>query len=143
MIKKLGFTLMELLVIVVIIIILAAIAVPSYSSYRIRSKVAVMINAASAAQLAVANDYFNQGYTFNNSDFAANSQPFLVPANDFITSIAVTNGIITVTGNADKLGNKQINLVFTPSVTNNNITWTCAVSTAFFDFVPASCQNAL
>lgn len=143
MIKKLGFTLMELLVIVVIIIILAAIAVPSYSSYRIRSKVAVMINAASAAQLAVANDYFNQGYTFNNSDFAANSQPFLVPSNDFITSIAVTNGIITVTGNADKLGTKQINLVFTPSVTNNNITWTCAVSTDFFDFVPASCQNAL
>lgn len=143
MIKKSGFTLIELLVTLGIVLALAMIAVPSYSSYRIRSKVAAMIRAASPAQLAVANDYFNQGYTFNNSDFAANSQPFLTSEYNFISSITVTNGIITVTGNPDNLGGRQINLVFTPSVTNNNITWSCAVSSAFFDFVPANCKNAL
>lgn len=143
MIKKYGFTLIELLVTLSILIGLTMIAVPSYSNYRIRSKVAAMISAASAAELAVANDYFNQGYTFSNTDFAANSQPFLISEYNFITSITVTNGIITVTGNPDNLGGRQINLVFTPTVANNNITWTCTVSPAFFDFVPANCKNAL
>lgn len=141
--KKSGFTLIELLVTLSIMIGLTMIAVPSYSNYRIRAKVAAMVSAASAAELAVANDYFNQGYTFSNTDFAANSQPFLTSEYNFITSITVTNGIITVTGNPDNLGGRQINLVFTPNVVNNNVTWTCAVSPAFFDFVPASCKNAL
>ncbi len=143
MIKKLAFTLIELLITIGIVTALAMIAVPSYSNYRIRSKVSAMINTASAAELAVANDYFNQGYTFSNTNFTANSQPFLTSEYDFITSITVTNGVITITGNPNNLGGRQINLVFTPSIENNNITWTCTVSSTFFDFVPASCKNAL
>jgi len=143
MIKRSGFTLIELLVTIGILIALTMVAVPSYSNYRIRAKVAAMINAASAAELAVANDYFNQGYTFSNSNFAANSQPYLTSEYNFITSITVTNGIITVTGDPDNLGGRQINLVFTPTIVNNNITWTCSVASTFFDFVPANCKNAL
>lgn len=143
MVKKLAFTLIELLVTISIVISLTMVAIYSYSNYRIRAKVAAMVGAASAVELAVASDYFNQGYTFNNTNFAANSQPFLVSEYDFITSITVTNGVITITGNSTNLGSRQINLVFTPSVANNNITWTCSVSSTFFDFVPASCKNAL
>lgn len=143
MIKKLGFTLIELLVTIGMVIAIAMIAIPSYNNYRIRAKVAAMVSAASAAELAVANDYFNQGYTFSNTTFAANSQPFLVSEYNFISSITVTSGVITITGNSSNLGGRQINLVFTPTIANNNITWTCAVSSAFFDFVPASCKHAL
>lgn len=142
--QKLGanaFTLLELIVTCSIIAAIALLSVPVYSKYRMRAKVATMISAASAAQFAVANDYFNQGYTFNNSTFAANSQPYLRPKSNFISSISVEKGWVRVTGNPEHLGGRNINVVLQPNVENNNVTWTCYVSSAYFEYAPESCRN--
>jgi len=140
--KKPGFTIIELIVTFAILAILVALGVPIYSKYRIRSKVASMVSAASAAEFAVANDYFNQGYTFDLSNFEPNSQPFLIPPSDVIDSMEVEKGWVRIYGNPDELGGRQINLVFQPSVSNNEITWTCYVSTLYFDFAPEECRNS-
>jgi len=141
MINK-AFTLIELMVTLAIVAALAIIGVPAYSKYRVKTKVATMFAAAGAAQLAVTNDYYNQGYTFSTISYANNSQPFTTPSSSVISSIAISAGIITVSGNSAELGSRGINLVFTPSVSNNDITWLCSTnSTAYFEFVPVSCQN--
>lgn len=137
-----AFTLIELMVTFAIVAALAIIGVPAYSKYRVRTKVATMFAAAGAAQFAVANDYYNQGYTFSTIAYANNSQPFTTPQSSAISSIAISAGIITVTGNSADLGGRTINLIFTPSITNNDITWACATSSStYFEFVPLSCQH--
>lgn len=140
---KKGFSLIELIVTCSIIAILALVGIPAYTKYRLTGKVSTMVSAGAAAQFAVANDYFNKGYTFTNTDFTAGSQPFLMPQVNFISSITVTNGVVYVNGNADNLNGNQINLVFTPTVTNNNITWTCKVDPAFYSYVPVHCRNPI
>ena len=57
-----GFTLIELMIVIAIIGILAAIAIPAYQDYTIRSKVSEGLNMAGAAKLAVAETFDSQGH---------------------------------------------------------------------------------
>jgi type IV pilus assembly protein PilA len=56
-----GFTLIELMIVVAIIGILAAIAIPAYQDYTVRSKVTELINAAGVCKTSVAEYYQSLG----------------------------------------------------------------------------------
>ncbi|MDY6918889.1 MAG: pilin [Pseudomonadota bacterium] len=86
-----GFTLIELMIVVAIIGILAAVAIPAYQDYTVRSRVTEGLNLASSAKLAVSENA-STGVAYDAGWNAPGATPN-------VTSVAVsqTNGEITIT----------------------------------------------
>lgn len=88
-----GFTLIELLIVVAIIGILAAVAIPAYKTYVIRSRLAEAIGIADNCRKRVFEYYAVQGTW--PADLTASGCPATSTAN-VVSSLAVLDGVITV-----------------------------------------------
>jgi len=100
-----GFTLIELMIVVAIIGILAAVAIPAYQDYTVRSKVTELIVAGSSAKSAISEGFQTGGMVGVKSAAAAATKGVgskATPVSKYLKSVEVTDaGVITLTTTKD------------------------------------------
>ena len=132
------------MIVVAIIGILAAIAIPAYQDYTVRSKVTEGINLASAAETTVAEGFESNGIAGVTAAAAA----WTFTPTKYVTGITIASGgaaapgLITVTFGSGSTGISQLTagadtITFEPSVGGailmdgapGNVDWACGSTT--------------
>jgi type IV pilus assembly protein PilA len=138
-----GFTLIELMIVVAIIAILAAIALPAYQDYTIRSQVSEGSVLADGAKTALAEYYTNKG-SFPLTNLSAGLAGSASIAGNYVTGLNAVSGVITATyGNKANAKITGSQLQFSAySKGGGSIAWTCKSTTNALapKYLPTSCR---
>ncbi|WP_415900246.1 pilin [Neptuniibacter sp. QD48_11] len=120
-----GFTLIELMIVVAIIGILAAIALPAYQDYTLRSKLSEVVALSGGNKVAV-EEYYHVNAALPTSSAsitgwdATMEGSHVGTVNVTLVSSAINNTLATQMDTDDNAADV---VILTPTATSGNVTW--------------------
>lgn len=137
-----GFTLIELMIVVAIIGVLAAVALPAYQDYVVRSQLSEALSFSGSLKVQVGDVYTDRG-TFAD---AINGQHGIAAPTaikgKYVSRVDVNAGVVTVTlgqpAASMKIRNQTV--VLSPSTTAGSFGWVCK-SAIDERFLPPACRS--
>lgn len=139
-----GFTLIELMIVVAIIAILAAIAIPAYQDYLVRTQVSEGAVLTDGAKTATSEFYSNTG-RFPKSNASAGLATAASISGKYVSKVELdTGGTGLITATFGGSSNQAISgQTFVLSATTNagSIAWSCSKSTVKQKYLPTSCRK--
>jgi len=140
-----GFTLIELMIVVAIIAILAAIAIPAYQDYLIRSQVSEGAVLSDGAKTAMAEFYSNKGHFPLNNQSAGLATATSI-SGKYVSQVDVSPTVGQIQAKYGNQSNTKISnkfLVFSAIANAGSISWSCnnAGTTVDQKYLPTSCRT--
>ena len=138
--KQRGFTLIELMIVVAIVGIVAAVAIPTYQRYVLRSQVAEGLNLSSGAKSAVSEFYMETGSWPKDNRQAGLAKSTDIRG-DYTRKVVVQKNVIVIRygihAHAEISGDRVALIAFD---NDGSISWTCTSSDIEASFLPDACR---